>query len=49
MGCLDPLVGIEEGSPGVIVVRVEDGFVAEIVVGIGVGIAGTLGSLAGWW
>ncbi len=43
-------MGIEEGSRGVIAVRV--GFEVDIVegavVGIAVGIAGTLESLAGW-
>ena len=48
MGCLDPLVDIEKGIRGGIGVSAEVGIVEETVKGVAVGIAGTLGNLAGW-
>ena len=52
MGCLDPLVGIAEGSREVIGSMVEgivEGIVMGIAVNIAVDIAGTLENLVGWW
>ena len=48
-GCLAPLVGIGKCSRAVIGPTVEVGIVGGIAMGTAVGIAGTLGSLAGWW
>lgn len=42
-------MNIEEGSRGEIGVEVEVGIEEGIVTGTAVGIADTLGSLAGWW